>query len=173
MTNKQLYNLVFENFVHAKRELIKEGYTKKHLDEVDFNEIFGRTKSLMQEKKIESLKRENEMLKKQLSKKQGLKEAGSMRAAGMGKQTGGAGSESIWNFLTKVGAKLGSTTAKADVIADELEKNNQLNSSDIDKFKFKYIRFKKSGLNDMQATEKALDELRMQNLAESKKRKRY
>ena len=34
--NKQLYNIIFENFVQAKRELIKEGYRKASLDEVDF-----------------------------------------------------------------------------------------------------------------------------------------
>ena len=52
MNNKQLYNLVFENFVQAKRELFKEGYTKKHLDEVDFNEIFDQTKKKMLEEKV-------------------------------------------------------------------------------------------------------------------------
>ena len=66
MTNKQLYNLVFENFVQAKRELIKEGYTKKHLEEVDFNDIFEQTKRKMLEEKVKSLKRENEMLKQKV-----------------------------------------------------------------------------------------------------------
>lgn len=68
MTNKQLYNLVFENFVQAKRELIKEGYRKESFKNVDFNEVFNKTKSVMQEEKIKSLKRENEMLKKRLQK---------------------------------------------------------------------------------------------------------
>ena len=68
MTNKQLYNLVFENYVQAKRELIREGYMKKHLDEVDFNEIFNKTKNQMLNEKLKSLKRENEMLKKKLQK---------------------------------------------------------------------------------------------------------
>jgi hypothetical protein len=67
MTNKQLYNLVFENFVQAKRELIGEGYTKKHLDEVDFNEIFDQTKKRMLEEKLKSLQKENKMLKEKLS----------------------------------------------------------------------------------------------------------
>jgi hypothetical protein len=66
MTNKQLYNLVFENYVQAKRELLREGYTRKHLEEVDFNEIFSQTKGKIQEKKIEKLQRENEMLKEKL-----------------------------------------------------------------------------------------------------------
>lgn len=67
MTNKQLYNLVFENFVQAKRELVREGYLKKDLNEVDFNEIFNKTKTEMQNKKIQSLQRENKMLKEKLS----------------------------------------------------------------------------------------------------------
>jgi hypothetical protein len=66
MTNKQLYNLVFENYVQAKRELIREGYMKKHLDEVDFNEIFNKTKNQMLNEKLKSLKRENEMLKRKV-----------------------------------------------------------------------------------------------------------
>ena len=66
MTNKQLYNLVFENYVQAKRELLREGYTRKYLEEVDFNEIFSQTKGKIQEKKIEKLQRENEMLKEKL-----------------------------------------------------------------------------------------------------------
>jgi hypothetical protein len=75
MTKKQLYNLVFENFVQAKRELIREGYLKKNLDEVDFNEIFDQTKKRMLEEKVKSLQRENEMLKSQLYKKQLKKES--------------------------------------------------------------------------------------------------
>ena len=73
MTNKQLYNLVFENFVQAKKELIREGYTKK-INEIDFNEVFNKTKQKLAEEKIKSLKRENEMLRNKLSKRQGLKE---------------------------------------------------------------------------------------------------
>ena len=66
MTNKQLYNLVFENYVQAKRELLREGYQKKHLDEVDFNEIFDQTKKKMLEEKVKKLQRENTMLKEKL-----------------------------------------------------------------------------------------------------------
>ena len=67
MTNKQLYNLVFENFVQAKRELLREGYLKKEdLNEVDFNSIFEQTKKKIQEEKIKSLQRENRMLKEKL-----------------------------------------------------------------------------------------------------------
>ena len=58
---------VFENFVQAKRELIKEGYRKDNLNNVDFNEIFEQTKKKMLEEKVKSLKRENEMLKEKLN----------------------------------------------------------------------------------------------------------
>lgn len=169
MTNKQLYNLVFENFVQAKRELLREGYTKKHLDEVDFNEIFDQTKKKMLEEKVKKLQRENEMLRKKLQKEN------VMRAAALGKQTDALGSETIWDFLTKVSAMAGSKTAKADIIANELEKNKEFTyKEDKEKFKYKYINFRKSGLNSVDATQKALDELKKQNtLAESKKRKRY
>jgi len=57
MTNKQLYNLVFENFIQAKRELIKEGYRKESFKEVDFNEVFKQTKHKMLEEKLKSLQR--------------------------------------------------------------------------------------------------------------------
>jgi hypothetical protein len=348
MTNKQLYNLVFENFVQAKRELIKEGYRKESFKDVDFNEVFGRTKSVMQEEKIKSLKRENEMLKKKLQKEglfdmfgkkqqsqtqqrepkqvwlEGLtkvfgsnfvnqylskmddkslsdfykpinnlfleggggpifgalmdvlgrtdginfknlnqdelrplssqlmllnqfmnlfkiietkfgsmsntmitslyksnvtnptqkevlsqlvkksKESGKpisevlglistyakpnsqniqkenvFRAAALGKQTDALGSETIWDFLTKVSAMAGSKTAKADIIANELEKNKEFTyKDDKEKFKYKYINFRKSGLNSVDATQKALDELKVQNkpqtpVMESKKRRKY
>jgi hypothetical protein len=67
MTNKQLYNLVFENFVQAKRELLREGYLKtKDLNAVDFNSIFEQTKKRMLEEKLKSLQRENKMLKEKL-----------------------------------------------------------------------------------------------------------
>lgn len=66
MTNKQLYNLVFENFVQAKRELIKEGYRKESLQEIDFNEVFSKTKNKMLEEKMKSLQRENQMLRNKL-----------------------------------------------------------------------------------------------------------
>jgi hypothetical protein len=66
MTNKQLYNLVFENFVQAKRELIREGYLRKNLDEVDFNQIFEQSKHKLLEEKVKKLQRENQMLKQKL-----------------------------------------------------------------------------------------------------------
>ena len=97
MTNKQLYNLVFENFVQAKRELIKEGYRKESLQEIDFNEVFSKTKNKMLEEKMKSLQRENEMLKKQLSKKKSLREEATTSWSKMmkGVNNGGSGPWSI------------------------------------------------------------------------------
>jgi hypothetical protein len=128
MTNKQLYNLVFENFVQAKRELIKEGYRKTSLDEVDFNEVFNKTKHKMLEEKVKSLQRENEMLRKKVSQRKGLKEAGTMSAAGQGGkfQGGGAGSETVGNLLNRLGATFGDKGSKAAIIADKLVKSGKL-----------------------------------------------
>jgi hypothetical protein len=120
MTNKQLYNLVFENFVQAKRELIKEGYRKNSLDEVDFNKVFSETKHKMLEEKVKSLQRENQMLKSQLYKRKGLKEAGSMSAAGMGKQ---GGSRLLDKSFRKVGKFFGNPTDKLNDVALELGKD--------------------------------------------------
>jgi hypothetical protein len=119
MTNKQLYNLVFENFVQAKKELIREGYMKRNLDEVDFNEIFDQTKKRMLEEKVKSLQRENEMLKKQIKRKE-LQEAGSMSAAGMGKQ---GGSKLLDKSFRKVGKFFGNPTDKLTDVALQLGKN--------------------------------------------------
>lgn len=123
MTNKQLYNLVFENFVQAKRELLREGYTKKHLDEVDFNEIFDQTKKKMLEEKVKKLQRENEMLKQKLAKKQGLKEAGSMSAAGQGGAYQG-GSRLLDKGFRKVGKFFGNPMDKLTDVAIQLNKNS-------------------------------------------------
>lgn len=121
MTNKQLYNLVFENFVQAKKELFKEGYTKRHLDNVDFNEIFDQTKKKMLEEKLKSLQKENEMLRRQLGKQKSLKEAGSMRAAGMGKQ---GGSKLLDKSFRKIGKFFGNPMDKLTDVAMELNKNS-------------------------------------------------
>ena len=174
MTNKQLYNLVFENFVQAKKELIREGYRKGNLDEVDFNEIFDQTKKRMLEEKVKSLQRENEMLKSQLSKRKGLEEAGTMSAAGMGRQGGGAGSETVGKLMSKVASPF-SKTAKADVITDRMIENGVLSDSqDISKFRIKVTGYLKSGLSASEATRKALGELKTQTtLAESKRRRKY
>ncbi len=66
MTNKQLYNLIFENFVQAKRELIREGFQKNKLESVDFNQVFESAKKKILEKKVNSLMKENAMLKNQV-----------------------------------------------------------------------------------------------------------
>lgn len=170
MTNKQLYNLVFENFVQAKRELFKEGYTKKHLDEVDFNDIFENTKKKMLEEKVKSLQKENEMLKKKLQKESLM---GSMGSTG-GYETGGAGSETVWNFLTKAAAKL--NLSRTAILDDEIK--SLLDSGTIDDDAADIIILKiKNGINNGSITRgnirNAIKKLIPQTLAESKKRRRY
>ena len=186
MTNKQLYNLVFENFVQAKRELIREGYRKGNLDEVDFNEVFDKTKHKLAEEKIKSLQRENEMLKSKLSERRGLKEAGTMSAAGMGRQGDGAGSEGLWNALTNVFARVGVKTAMIDVVLDKLKaidsqktdkysniKNILTDSNDMSKFEIKLKKYLNSGNNLFASIRKALDELKTQSTLAESKRRRY
>jgi hypothetical protein len=124
MTNKQLYNLVFENFVQAKKELIREGYLKRNLDEVDFNEIFDQTKKRMLEEKVKKLQRENEMLKSQLAKKKGLREAGSMSAAGQG-AAGQGGSRLLDKSFRKIGKFFGNPMDKLTDVAEQLGKDSE------------------------------------------------
>ena len=67
MKEREFKKLVFENFVQAKKELIREGYHKKHLEEVDFKSIFEQSKQKMLQEKVKSLQRENQMLKEKLN----------------------------------------------------------------------------------------------------------
>jgi hypothetical protein len=120
MTNKQLYNLVFENFVQAKRELIREGYRKRHLDEVDFNEIFDQTKKRMLEEKLKSLQRENEMLKEKLYQKQIRKEA----VVGPQGGKGSGGSRLLDKPFRKLGKFFGNPMDTLTDIAEQLGKNS-------------------------------------------------
>jgi hypothetical protein len=144
MTNKQLYNLVFENFIQAKRELIKEGYRKESFKEVDFNEVFKQTKHKMLEEKLKSLQRENEMLKKEINYKRGLKQESSYSAAGQGAdfQGNAPGSKQIWKGITNIFAKGGNVRAIADGIVDELDSKKFF-----DKMMMKY-KTSKQGLID-------------------------
>lgn len=166
MTNKQLYNIIFENFVQAKRELIKEGYQKKSVNEVDFNEVFNQTKHQLQEAKIQSLQRENQMLKRKLQESM-------YSAAGQGSQYqgGGAGSKTFGKLMTKAASPF-SKTAKADVITDRMiEKGMLSDNDDISKFTIKVKGFLDSGMKPSLAAKKAMGELKSQSLAESKRRR--
>jgi hypothetical protein len=172
MTNKLLYNIVFERFVQAKKELIREGYHKNSLDKVDFNEVFSKTKHQLQEAKIKSLMRENQMLRRKLYES-------SYRAGGQGSQYQGnaPGSETLWNGISNIMSPF-SVTAMADKVARQLVKQNILqDDDDISKFKIKYIGFRKKGLKNDEAIGKAMSELEAQNaptpqtLAESKRRR--
>ena len=74
MKEREFKKLVFENFVQAKKELIREGYIKRS-DNLNFEDVFSETKKRVLEERVKSLQKENQMLKKQLSKKQLRKEA--------------------------------------------------------------------------------------------------
>jgi predicted nuclease with TOPRIM domain len=73
MKEREFKKLVFENFVQAKKELIREGYIKRS-DNLNFEDVFSETKKRVLEERVKSLMRENQMLKKQLSKRKGLDE---------------------------------------------------------------------------------------------------
>ncbi len=174
MTNKQLYNLVFENFVQAKRELFKEGYTKKHLDEVDFNQIFEQTKKKMLEEKVKSLQRENEMLKGKLSKIKSLKE-------GIVDTQGGLGSGNsklmdwLFDLIDKGLAAGGNRDSLLSVIEKGLIKSGKL-SDGLEASVF--TRNLAPKLGRMSLTKAVLEALREtgvrgETLNESKKRRRY
>jgi hypothetical protein len=143
MTNKELYNIVFEKFVQAKKELIREGYRKTSLDEVDFNEVFNKTKHQLREAKIQSLMRENKMLKNKL-KKEGLMDNISRTG---NSEVGGFGSEKFGTGMDRVGAFFGHKGSKAELAASELEntKDNE-GLSFFDKMMDIYPRTGKDGL---------------------------
>jgi hypothetical protein len=159
MTNKQLYNLVFENYVQAKRELLREGYTKTHLEEVDFNEIFDQTKKKMLEEKVKKLQRENEMLKNQLSQRRGLKQESSYSAAGMGKQS----TDILDNTFTSIGAFFGNPTDMLTKVTKKLGKN-------FNDYRILLQYVSKKVLNSLPKIAKAIqfiDKLRQSNIDEN------
>jgi hypothetical protein len=175
MTNKQLYNLVFENFVQAKRELIREGYSKK-INEIDFNEVFDKAKHKLAEEKIKSLKRENEMLKGKLSKMKSLKEGIVDTQGGLG-----SGNSKLMNWLfdliDKGLAARGNKDAILTVIVDGLIKKGKL-SDGLEASTFARNLAPKLGRMPMtQAILVALRETGVrggdETLSESKKRRRY
>jgi hypothetical protein len=174
MTNKQLYNLVFENFVQAKKELIREGYMKRNLDEVDFNEIFDQTKKKMLEEKVKSLQRENEMLKKQM----GLQEAGVSNPTGYGER-GSDAMDGVFDFIDKVLAKYGNTGSKISVIKKAMKTKGIIESDrDLNQFGLILQSKMKEGFPMKKAILSALRQMRIRTpelttLAENRKRRRY
>ncbi len=173
MTRKELYNIIFENFVQAKRELIREGYQKSKLESVDFNEVFNKTKHKMLEEKVSSLKRENEMLKRKLSQRKDLDEATGFMSSFGGPTGGGAGSKTFGKMMTKAASPF-SKTAKADIITDRMiEKGLLSDSDDISKFTIKVKGFLDSGMKPSVAAKKAMDELKSQSTLGESRRRRY
>ena len=119
MKEREFKKLVFENFIQAKKELIREGYIKK-TDNLNFEDVFSETKKKVLEERVKSLQRENQMLKKKLSKRQDLEEAGTMSAARMGKQ---GGSKLLDKTFRKVGKFFGNPMDKLSDVAMQLNRN--------------------------------------------------
>jgi hypothetical protein len=195
MTNKQLYNLVLENYIQAKKELIREGYLKREeSNKIDFNEIFDRTKGEIQKKKIEKLQRENQMLREKLSQRRGLEEAGVSNPTGYG-EFGHKGLDSTFGFM---GNLFRNPTDRLNTVSSKIF-NIKKGTLDFDELEGKLYDFIKSGkLNSSEKIEKAirlvqkLDKLRPSNyesvltdgieaisqptsqtLAENRRRRRY
>ena len=99
---------------------------------------------------------------------------GSMGSTG-GYETGGAGSEGFWNFLTKIGAMAGSLTAKADIVTNRLIKSGKLTSLDSDRFRMNLINNLKQNIDFEEAVLSSLRKVGARNsvMAESKKRRKY
>jgi hypothetical protein len=190
MTNKQLYNLVFENYIQAKRELIREGYLKtEESKNIDFNEIFSRTKGAMQEKKIEKLQRENQMLKEKLSQKQIRKESIVSGQGGVG-SSGGAGTQGFGNLMNRVGASVFKDKGSmAELAANELVNSKDSSGSSffdrmmdiyprtgkaglISLFKIKMTSNLKNGMSKDEAKRKAMADMD-DTLVENRRRRRY
>ena len=153
MTNKQLYNLVFENYIQAKKELIREGYLKREeSNKIDFNEIFSATKGEMQKKKIEKLQRENQMLKEKLSQKQIRKEALINPQGGKG-SSGSKALDSTWGFM---GNFFRNSTDRLNTVSSKIF-NIKKGTHDFDVLEGKLYDFIESGkLNSLEKIEEAI-----------------
>ena len=118
MKEREFKKLVFENFVQAKKELIREGYIKK-TDNLNFEDVFNETKKKVLEERVKSLQRENQMLKSKLSQKQ-IRKEGIVSGSG-GK--GSSGSRLIDKPLRKLGKFFGNATDSLTDVAMQLNKN--------------------------------------------------
>ncbi len=171
MTNKQLYNLVFENFVQAKRELLREGYLKREdSKKLDFNDIFEQTKKKMLEEKVKTLQRENEMLKKK-----SLKEDETGTKLGAKYQQGSKLMDWLFDLIDKGLAAGGNRDSLLSVIEKGLIKSGKL-SDGLEASVF--TRNLAPKLGRMSLTKAVLEALREtgvrgETLNESKKRRRY
>jgi hypothetical protein len=183
MKEREFKKLVFENFVQAKKELIREGYIKRS-DNLNFEDVFSETKKRVLEERVKSLQRENEMLKNQLKGK-GLQEAGSMSAAGQGGafQGNAPGSKEVGTGMDKIGAFFKDKGSIATLATKELDKAkffdrmmdrypNTSKKGLIDAFRFTMVTNLKNGMSKDEAKRKAMADMD-NTLAENRRRRRY
>jgi thymidylate synthase ThyX len=151
MKEREFKKLVFENFVQAKKELIREGYIKRS-DNLNFEDVFSETKKRVLEERVKSLQRENEMLKKQIKRK-GLREAGVSNPTGYGER----GSDALDNRFRQFGMKFfDNPTDKLTDVAVKL--GIKSNSREFDRLNAMLGDFiKKDKLNSPEKIEKAIE----------------
>jgi hypothetical protein len=148
MKEREFKKLVFENFVQAKKELIREGYIKKN-DNLNFEDVFNETKKKVLEERVKSLQRENQMLRGKL-KQEGLLD--SMSGTG-GVETGNKGLD---NPFRKIGMKVfNNPTDKLTDVAMELGIKND--TREFDRLNAMLSDFiKKDKLNSPEKIKKAI-----------------
>lgn len=178
MKEREFKKLVFENFVQAKKELIREGYIKK-TDNLNFEDVFNETKKKVLEERVKSLQRENQMLKKQLSKKRGLEEDDSSGAKlGAKFQQGSDVMDWLFDFIDNVLAKYGNMGSKISVIKRAMKAKKVIESDrDLNQFGMKLQTKLEDGLSMKKAIFSSLREMGIrtpepQTLSESRRRRR-
>ena len=180
MKEREFKKLVFENFVQAKKELIREGYIKK-TDNLNFEDVFNETKKKVLEERVKSLQRENQMLKRQLSERRDLQEDGEDGSRlGAKFQQGSKALDGLFDFIDRVRAKYGDIDSKISVIKSEMKARGIIESDrDLNQFGMK-LKFKieKERLSMKTAIFSSLREMGIrtsepQSLSESRRRRRY
>jgi len=173
MKEREFKKLVFENFVQAKKELIREGYLKKN-ENLNFEDVFSETKKRVLEERVKSLQRENQMLKKQM----GLQEAGVSNPTGYGER-GSDAMDGVFDFIDNVLAKYGNTGSKISVIKRAMKAKKVIESDrDLEQFGLILQRKMKEGFPMKKAILSALRQMGIRNpepktLAENRRRRGY
>jgi hypothetical protein len=178
MKEREFKKLVFENFVQAKKELIREGYIKRS-DNLNFEDVFSETKKRVLEERVKSLQRENQMLKKQIKRK-GLREAGEDSSGGkLGAkfQQGSKALDGVFDFIDDVLAKYGNMGSKISVIKRAMKAKKVIESDrDLNQFGMKLQTKLEDGLPMKKAILSALRQMgirtpEIQTLAENRRRR--
>jgi hypothetical protein len=177
MKEREFKKLVFENFVQAKKELIREGYIKRS-DNLNFEDVFSETKKRVLEERVKSLQKENQMLKKQLRGK-GLEEGEDSSGGKLGAkfQQGSKGLDWLFDFIDNVLAKYGNMGSKISVIKRTMKAKKVIESDrDLNQFGMKLQTKLEDGLPMKKAILSALRQMgirtpEIQTLAENRRRR--